>query len=99
MNKPFRFGFQTFNANGAKDWANQAKRAENLGYSSFHLADHILGPGPALEKANHPEQNMAAIPAMAYAAAVTKEIKIGCQLTSLECNMKILEATLMILNQ
>ena len=56
-----------------------SKKAEDLGYSSFHLADHILGPGPALEKANHPEQNMAAIPAMAYAAAVTKKIKIDVE--------------------
>ena len=50
MKRPFRFGFQTFNAKGAKDWAEQAKKAEDLGYSSFHLADHILGPGPASGK-------------------------------------------------
>ena len=37
------------------------------------------GPGKALEAANHPVQNLAAIPAMAYAAAVTSSIKIGCR--------------------
>ena len=89
MNRPFRFGFQTFNAEGAKDWADQAKKAEDLGYSAFHLADHILGAGPALEKANHPEQNMAAIPAMAYAAAVTKEIKIGCRVFCVDYHLPI----------
>ena len=89
MKRPFRFGFQTFNAKGAKDWAEQAKKAEDLGYSSFHLADHILGPGPALEKANHPEQNMAAIPAMAYAAAVTKKIKIGCRVFCVDYHLPV----------
>jgi len=79
MSKPFRFGVQSFNADNGEDWASQAKTAESLGYSAFHLADHILGAGPALERANHPVQNLAAIPAMAYAAAVTSTIKIGCR--------------------
>ena len=79
MTRPFRFGVQSFNADSGEEWAAQARQAESLGYSAFHLADHILGAGPALERANHPEQNLAAIPAMAYAAAVTSTIKIGCR--------------------
>ena len=79
MSKPFRFGLQSFNADSGEDWAGQAQKAESLGYSTFHLADHILGEGPALTKANHPVQNLAAIPAMAYAAAVTNTINIGCR--------------------
>ncbi len=79
MAKPFRFGVQSFNADSGDDWAAQAQQAESLGYSAFHLADHILGAGPALEKANHPVQNLAAIPAMAFAAAVTSTINIGCR--------------------
>ncbi len=79
MAKPFRFGVQSFNADSGEDWAAQATQAESLGYSAFHLADHILGQGPALERANHPVQNLAAIPAMAYAAAVTSSINIGCR--------------------
>ena len=79
MAKPFRFGVQSFNATSGEDWASQAQQAELLGYSTFHLADHILGEGPALSRANHPVQNLAAIPAMAYAAAVTKTINIGCR--------------------
>jgi probable F420-dependent oxidoreductase len=79
MKKPFRFGLQTFNADSGKAWADKARKAEALGYSAFHLADHLLGPGPALVRTNHPEQNVAAIPAMAYAAAVTDKIKIGCR--------------------
>ncbi len=65
MSKPFRFGVQNFNADSGADWADFARKKEGLGYSALHLADHILGPGPALEKANHPVQNLAAIPAMA----------------------------------
>jgi probable F420-dependent oxidoreductase len=79
MTRPFRFGLQTFNADSGKAWAEKARKAEALGYSAFHLADHLLGPGPALARTNHPEQNVAAIPAMAYAAAVTSRIKIGCR--------------------
>ena len=71
MTKPFRFGVQSFNAESGQDWADKAQKAEALGFSTLHLADHLLGPGPALEATNHPVQNIAAIPAMAYAAAVT----------------------------
>jgi probable F420-dependent oxidoreductase len=75
----FRFGVQSFNADSGDEWAGKVQRAEALGYSAFHLADHLLGPGPALEKTNHPLQTLAAIPAMAYAAAVSKTIHIGCR--------------------
>jgi probable F420-dependent oxidoreductase len=79
MSKPFRFGVQSFNADSGADWAAKVRMAETLGYSAFHLADHIIGPGPALEATNHPVQGLAAIPAMAYAAAVTETINIGCR--------------------
>lgn len=89
MSNPFRFGVQSFNADSAQDWTAQVQRAEELGYSAFHLADHILGAGPALEKANHPEQNLAAIPAMAYAAAVTNSIHIGCRVFCIDYHLPI----------
>jgi probable F420-dependent oxidoreductase len=79
MTNPFRFGVQSFNAESGDEWAGKAQKAEELGYSAFHLADHLLGPGPALEATAHPVQNLAAIPAMAYAAAVTENIRIGCR--------------------
>ena len=89
MAKPFRFGVQSFNAENAEDWTTQVQRAEELGFSAFHLADHILGAGPALEKSNHPVQNLAAIPAMAYAAAVTKTINIGCRVFCVDYHLPI----------
>jgi probable F420-dependent oxidoreductase len=77
--RPFRFGVQSYSATSAAEWREQARTAEALGYSTFHLADHILGPGPALAATNHPVQNLASIPAMAVAAEVTSTIGIGCR--------------------
>ena len=77
--KPFRFGVQSYSAESAADWRDQARQAEALGYSTFHLADHIIGPGPALSATNHPVQNLASIPAMAVAAEATSTIGIGCR--------------------
>lgn len=79
MVRPFRFAVQSFSAASGAEWTERARRAESLGYSALHLADHLIGPGPALEKTAHPVQTLAAIPAMAHAAAVTSELKIGCR--------------------
>jgi probable F420-dependent oxidoreductase len=77
--KPFRFGVQSFHAESAAEWREGARAAEDLGYSTLHLADHILGPGPALEATNHPLQTLAAVPAMAVAAEATSTLRIGCR--------------------
>ncbi len=77
--KPFRFGVQSYTAMSAADWREQAQRAEALGYSAFHLADHVIGPGPALAATNHPVQVVAAIPAMMVAAEATETIRVGCR--------------------
>ena len=77
--RSFRFGVQTFSASSGAEWRERAKRIEALGYSALHLADHFLGPGPALEATNHPLQELAAVPAMAVAAEATSTLKIGCR--------------------
>ncbi len=77
--RPFRFAVQAFSAPSAKEWREKARRAEALGYSALHLADHFLGPGPALESTNHPLQELAAVPAMAAAAAATDTLRVGCR--------------------
>ena len=79
MSRPFRFGVQSFNAESGEDWIQKARKAESLGYSAFHLADHIIGDGPALQRTNHPVQTLAAMPAIAYAAAATSSIRVGCR--------------------
>lgn len=92
MLKPFRFGIQCFNTDSAKTWTETSRQAEALGYSTLHLADHILGPGDALDKTNHPVQNLAAVPAMAHAAAVTSTIKIGCRVFCIDYRAPIMLA-------
>ena len=79
MTRPFRFGVQSYVAKSAQHWRDQARHAEELGFSAFHLADHVIGPGPALAATNHPVQDVAAIPAMAVAAEATSTIRIGCR--------------------
>lgn len=77
--RPFRFAVQSYAPSTADEWRAQARRAEELGFSAFHLADHVIGPGPALAATNHPVQTVAAIPAMAVAAEATDTIRIGCR--------------------
>ena len=52
----FRFAVQAFSARSAAEWRDKARRAEALGYSALHLADHFLGPGEAITKTGHPIQ-------------------------------------------
>lgn len=77
MTRPFRFGLQSFNTTSPQDWRDQARHAENLGFSTFSVADHVIGPGPALSATNHPVQDIAAIPAMVVAIEATSTINIG----------------------
>jgi probable F420-dependent oxidoreductase len=76
---PFRFAVQSFSAESASQWRERARRAEDLGYSALHLADHFLGPGPVLDATRHPLQELAAVPAMAVAAEATDKLRIGCR--------------------
>ena len=79
MTHPFRFGCQATSAGTPDAFRALARRAEDLGYSSFSLPDHYLGPGPALESAQHPPQDVALIPALAVAAEATSTIRVGCR--------------------
>ena len=55
--RPFRFAVQSFSAKSAAEWRERARRAEDLGYEALHLADHFLGPGPALDSTHHPHHS------------------------------------------
>jgi probable F420-dependent oxidoreductase len=79
VTRPFRFGVQAFSAESPAAWRDLSRRAEALGYSALHLADHYIGAGPQLAKTNHPLQGLAAIPAMTVAAEATTTLKIGCR--------------------
>lgn len=77
--KPFRFAVQSFSADSAAEWRERARRAEGLGYSALHLADHIVGPGRVIAESHHPIQTLAAVPAMAMAAEATRTLRVGCR--------------------
>jgi probable F420-dependent oxidoreductase len=50
----FRFGIQLASAGSAAEWAELAREAEDLGYSTLFIPDHFgdqLAPGPALSAA------------------------------------------------
>ena len=79
MPQPFRFAVQSFSATSAKQWCDRARQVEALGYSALHLADHVIGPGDVIAAANHPIQELAAVPAMAAAAAATETLRVGCR--------------------
>jgi probable F420-dependent oxidoreductase len=78
MPRPFRFAVQSFSAKSGKEWRERAKRAEALGYSALHLADHVV-TGEAMTKSNHPMQELAAVPAMMSAAEATTTLRVGCR--------------------
>ena len=77
MPRPFRFGLQSYAPASAAGWREQVRRAEAIGFSTFSVADHVIGPGPALKPTNHPVQTVAAIPAMAVAAEASERMRIG----------------------
>ncbi len=77
--RPFRFAVQSFSADSSKDWRERARRVEQLGYSTLHLADHFVGPGEVVNRTNHPVQVLAAVPAMAVAAEATSTLRVGCR--------------------
>lgn len=90
--RPFRFGVQSFAPTSAQEWRDQARRAEALGFSAFHLADHVIGPGPMLEATRHPVQTVAAIPAMAVAAEATSTIRVGCRVLCVDYRQPVMLA-------
>ena len=60
----FRFGIQLATATSGEDWAAQARKAEDLGYSALFLPDHF-------------GDQLAPVPALMAAADATSTIKVG----------------------
>lgn len=78
-NRPFRFSLQSFNTDSPASWRELIRKTEDLGYSTFFLADHFLSPGPALDSTFHPPQMLAAVPAIAMALQQTTTLRVGCR--------------------
>jgi probable F420-dependent oxidoreductase len=62
--RPFRFGVQIANASSPQEWADLARRAEELGYSSAFMPDHF-------------GDQLAPVPALMAAADATDQLRIG----------------------
>ena len=62
--RPFRFGVIVYQAKSKDEWVAKARRAENLGYSTFLVPDHL-------------EDQLAAVPALVAAAEATTSIRLG----------------------
>src|SRR5437868_3364389 len=82
--RPFRFAVQAYSASSASEWRELARKCEDLGYSTLHVADHYIGPGPALAATNHPVQTLAAIPALAMVAEATTTLRIGSRVLCID---------------
>lgn len=82
--RPFRFAVQAYSASSATEWRDLARKCEDLGFSTLHVADHYIGPGPALAATNHPVQTLAAVPAMAMAAEATTTLRIGSRVLCID---------------
>jgi probable F420-dependent oxidoreductase len=61
---PFRFGVQASTAADAAEWTGLARRAEALGYSTLTMPDHF-------------GDQLAPVPALMAAAAVTTSLRVG----------------------
>ena len=64
MEKPFRFGVQVGGGGSASQWADTARAAEDLGYSTFSMADHF-------------DDTFALVPGLMAAANATTTLRIG----------------------
>ncbi len=62
--RPFRFGVQASKAAAARDWVELARRVEGHGYSTLSMPDHF-------------DDQLAPMPALATAAAVTDTLRVG----------------------
>lgn len=66
MSRPFRFGVTAGNAPSGRAWIDQARRIEDLGYSTLFVHDHFVdssAPAPMV--------------ALSFAAAATASLRVG----------------------
>src|SRR5215468_4318315 len=62
--KPFRFGVNLVRAGSRQEWADKARRVEDLGYSVLGIPDHLT-------------DMLAPIPAVLAAALATTRLRVG----------------------
>lgn len=62
--RPFRFGVVAAFARTGEEWAEKARRVESLGYDTLVIPDNVA-------------HTLAPIPALAWAAAATRTLRVG----------------------
>jgi alkanesulfonate monooxygenase SsuD/methylene tetrahydromethanopterin reductase-like flavin-dependent oxidoreductase (luciferase family) len=62
--KPFRFGVNVRRAQSRAEWAEKARKIEDLGYSTLNAPDHLT-------------DLMAPMPALVSAAEATTHLRVG----------------------
>src|SRR5829696_8070714 len=66
MTRKFRFGVTAGNAPTGREWTEQARRIEGLGYSTLFVHDHFVDSGAP-----------APMVALSFAAAATTTLRVG----------------------
>jgi probable F420-dependent oxidoreductase len=77
--RPFRFAMQAFETTSAAQWRETVRMAEDLGYCTLFTTDHYFGPGEISTSTGHRPVDVAPLTAMATAAALSKDLRVGCR--------------------
>jgi probable F420-dependent oxidoreductase len=77
--KPFRFGVNVTRAESRAEWADKARKIEDLGYSTLNVPDHLA-------------EIFAPMPALVSAAAVTKSLRVGTNVLNNDLRHPVLVA-------
>lgn len=77
--RPFRFGLQAYEATTAAEWSEVVHRAEDSGYSTLFSSDHYFGPGRIAESTGQRPVDVAPLTSIAFAAAMTSTLRVGCR--------------------
>jgi probable F420-dependent oxidoreductase len=80
VSRPFRFAVQAFSSTSRAEWVDLARKVEASGFSTLHVADHLLGPGSRIEGTGHRVQTLALIPALTAAAMATTTLRVGSRM-------------------
>ena len=77
--KPFRFGVNVRHAQSRIEWAEKARKIEDLGYSTLTAPDHLT-------------DLMAPMPALVSAAEATKHLRVGTNVLNNDLRHPVLVA-------
>ena len=77
--RPFRFGVNLWSAGSRAEWQDKARKAEDLGYASLTVPDHLT-------------ELIAPFPAIVSAAAVTSRIELGTHVLNNDLRHPVLVA-------